>query len=175
MPRKAPLHDYTAVKQEYITTDVSLNELARRLGISNSTIAERARKEEWKLERDAYRSAVTTKTYEKVADKVATERSAIETERISVLRATLRQYAKQMIAGEIAVSPKDALEASKALREWTGEGTGPETEGEIVVPVGREIPSEWLRRVLEIARDRGSAAGGVGGDRGAGTKGARIN
>lgn len=176
MPRKVPLHDYTEVKKEYITTDVSLNELARRMGISNSTIAERARNEGWLAERNAYRSAVTKGTYEKVADKVSSEKAVIENERINVLRATLRQYARQIMEGSIQVSPKDAIEAVKALKEWTGEAGGErDKDGEIIVPVGRELPAEWLRRVLELARERGAASGGVEADRGAGSPGSRIH
>lgn len=176
MPRRAPKHDYAPVRREYVTSDVSINELARRLGISNSTLAERARAEGWYDERAAYRSAVAKRAYEGVADKVGAEKAAIENERVNVLRATLRRYAQQLVAGEINVTPKDAIEASKALKEFTTEpGDGKDKDGEIIVPVGRELPSEWLRRVLDIARERGSPAGSVGSDPGTGAPGSRVH
>lgn len=174
MPRRAPKHDYAPVRKEYVTSDVSINELARRLGISNSTLAERARKEGWYDERAGYKSAVAKRTYEGVADKVGAEKAAIENERVSVLRATLRRYATQLVAGEINVTPKDAIEASKALKEFTTEPGG-EKEDTIVVPVGREIPTEWLRRVLELARERGSDPGDLEAGVRAGASSTRVH
>jgi hypothetical protein len=176
MPRRTAKHDYAPVRKEYVTSDVSINELARRLGISNSTLAERARGEGWYDERAAYRSAVAKRAYEGVADKVGAEKAIIDNERVNVLRATLRRYAQQLVAGEINVSPKDAIEASKALREFTTEpGESKTKDGDIIVPVGRELPAEWLRRVLDIARERGSAAGSLEAGSGAGTPGARVH
>jgi transcriptional regulator with XRE-family HTH domain len=174
MPRRAPKHDYAPVRKEYVTSDVSINELARRLGISNSTLAERARGEGWYDERAAYKSAVAKRSYEGVADKVGAEKAAIENERVNVLRATLRRYAQQLVAGEINVTPKDAIEASKALKEFTTDPSG-NTDGEIIVPVGRELPAEWLRRVLDIARERGTSAGDLGSDSRAGAAGSRVH
>jgi transcriptional regulator with XRE-family HTH domain len=162
------------VRKEYVTSDVSINELARRLGISNSTLAERARGEGWYNERAAYKSAVARRSYEGVADKVGAEKAAIENERVNVLRATLRRYAQQLVAGEINVTPKDAIEASKALKEFTTDPGG-NMDGEIIVPVGRELPAEWLRRVLDLARERGSAAGDLGSDTGASAAGSRVH
>ena len=175
MPRRAPKHDYAPVRKEYVTSDVSINELARRLGISNSTLAERARGEGWYDERAAYKSAVAKRSYEGVADKVGAEKAAIENERVNVLRATLRRYAQQLVSGEINVTPKDAIEASKALKEFTTDPSSGEKDGEIIVPVGRELPSEWLRRVLDIARERGSSAGDLGSDSRAGAAGSRVH
>ena len=175
MPRRAPKHDYAPVRKEYVTSDVSINELARRLGISNSTLAERARGEGWYDERAAYKSAVAKRSYEGVADKVGAEKAAIENERVNVLRATLRRYAQQLVSGEINVTPKDAIEASKALKEFTTDPSSGVKDGEIIVPVGRELPSEWLRRVLDIARERGSSAGDLGSDSRAGAAGSRVH
>ena len=175
MPRRAPKHDYAPVRKEYVTSDVSINELARRLGISNSTLAERARGEGWYDERAAYKSAVAKRSYEGVADKVGAEKAAIENERVNVLRATLRRYAQQLVSGEINVTPKDAIEASKALKEFTTDPSSGVKDGEIIVPVGRELSSEWLRRVLDIARERGSSAGDLGSDSRAGAAGSRVH
>lgn len=53
--------DWDAVKTEYITTDASQSELAKKYGCKRSTVGERCRKEKWVEERGKYRASLVQK------------------------------------------------------------------------------------------------------------------
>ena len=53
--------DWDAVKTEYITTDASQSELAKKYGCKRSTVGERCRKEKWVEGRGKYRASLVQK------------------------------------------------------------------------------------------------------------------
>lgn len=54
--------DWTKVKTEYITTDISYRKLAQKHGISPTSVYARGGREGWVAEREQYRSKVEAKT-----------------------------------------------------------------------------------------------------------------
>jgi uncharacterized protein YjcR len=63
-----PKTDWIAVKTEYITTRMSYRELADKWSVSFRTLADRAKRENWTGEREAYRNKTVSKTVQKLAD-----------------------------------------------------------------------------------------------------------
>lgn len=63
--------DWLAIKTEYITTDISQRKLAKKYGLSVSTIARKSTDEGWVEQREQHKSKVLSKTTEKIANKEA--------------------------------------------------------------------------------------------------------
>lgn len=61
--------DWLTIKSEYINTNISYRKLAEKYNVSFSTLQTRARKEQWKSERD--------KQYDKVEKKVRQKTAAV--------------------------------------------------------------------------------------------------
>ena len=64
--------DWTSIKSEYITGNISYRKLADNWGVSFRTLSDRAVREGWKEARDAHRNNVLEKTVQKVASRKAT-------------------------------------------------------------------------------------------------------
>lgn len=64
--------DWTDLKTEYASTDISYRKLADKRGISFNTLKDHARKVEWAKARKEYTDKVTKKTLQKMAEKPAT-------------------------------------------------------------------------------------------------------
>lgn len=56
--------DWEAIKTEYITTEASQAELAKKYGCKRSTVGERCRKEKWVEERGKYRASLVQRAVE---------------------------------------------------------------------------------------------------------------
>lgn len=117
-PRK---WDPKKVEQEFVTTDLSIRELARRNNVSQSSMAKHARDNDWAGKRAAYKASLSRRTYEKMAAEIADQEGIIREENILVMRATLRRYAEMLAAGEVNVTTKDAVEAVKTIAFLMGE------------------------------------------------------
>lgn len=70
-------YDWGAIRDRYVTSDISLTELSEEVGIRKRTVAEKCRKEGWVEARHQYRQRVATKTTSKLATKVADKKSDI--------------------------------------------------------------------------------------------------
>lgn len=149
--------DYDLLESEYVTGDVSLRELGRRHDISYSAIADQSRKRGWDDKRSAYRDSLARRTYEHTADKWAHQRSEINDELIKVQLATIRAYARQLVAGNVDLSVKDMTLAVNQLLLLLGEPTT-RTEARVlgvnISADANDITPELLRRLGEIARSR---------------------
>lgn len=64
-------YDWTKIRLEYVTTDITYQELCDKHGCSMSVLSKRASAEKWREERKKQRKRIETKTKEKVADRVA--------------------------------------------------------------------------------------------------------
>lgn len=62
--------NWLAIKNEYINTGISYRKLAEKHKVSFSTLQTRARKEQWKSERDKQCDKIETKIRQKTADAV---------------------------------------------------------------------------------------------------------
>lgn len=169
-----PKVDPALLEREYVTTQISLRALASRHGLSWSTVAARARKEDaagltWDDKRRAFARSVSESSYDKTANKLAREDADITAELINVNRATLAVYVSQLREGKIVVSPKDAVAASNVLMTLAGLATS-RTETHVVGDAGNSFAATELRRIIEIARARivdGGLAEPVGPEPGA--------
>lgn len=166
--------DYQSIEAEYVSSDLSLRELARRAGLSNSTLSEYARHNDWEQKRSTFRMQVARRTYEKVADGVSDQAAEIELERVMVLRASLRMYAQQLSKGEVALSARDAVLISTELARIMGEPTGA-TNGGTVISVNQAPDEPLLRAILEASREHVAQSEGLGGVAGDRSEGPRLN
>lgn len=149
----APKQDPADLQKRYVTGEMSIRQLALDVGMSFSAIASRARREEWYAKREAYRDSVQRRTYEHTADKFAREQAEVRTENIVALRATVRAFIAQLQAGEIKISPRDAIEAVKTIGLYMGDPTS-RSESKVVEFTTGGLEPELLRRLAEIARAR---------------------
>jgi hypothetical protein len=153
----APKVDPTILEREFVTTGVSIRELAKRYGMSWSAIATRARKQDaqgltWYDKKETFRSSLSAKSYDKTVEKFATEEANIREELVLVHRATIHAYAAQLRVGNIAVTPKDAVQASQALLLLLGDATV-RTETK-TIGITANLPIDDLRQLAELARSR---------------------
>lgn len=149
--------DYSALEQEYITTDISIRALAANHGVSFSAVALQSRKRDWLNKRNAYRESLHKKTVERMADQQATMQAAmnevVRTESIAVMRATLRRYAQLLAEQKVNVTPKDAVDAARQLALMFGEPTE-RSEAKIVEFSTGGLDPEFLRNLEDLARKR---------------------
>lgn len=69
--------DWDAIKQEYISTNISQRELAEKYGVSVSSLGKRCASEGWSGLRKKFRKKVEKKTLEKISRKKACELAKI--------------------------------------------------------------------------------------------------
>lgn len=161
----APKVDHKLLEREFVTGDVSVRELARRHGISWSAVAYQARKEDdagltWYDKKKAFSESVSHKSYDKMAERVATEDVAIRDELVLVHRATIHAYAQQLREGKVAITPKDAVAASQQLLLMMGEATSrAETKN---LDLRATVDLDEFRRIAELARSRLSSGNMAG-------------
>ena len=65
--------DWDAIKQEYISTNISQRELAEKYGVSVSSLGKKCASEGWSGLRKKFRKKVEKKTMEKISRKKACE------------------------------------------------------------------------------------------------------
>lgn len=69
--------DWDAIKQEYISTNISQRELAEKYGVSVSSLGKKCASEGWSVLRKKFRKKVEKKTMEKISRKKACELAKI--------------------------------------------------------------------------------------------------
>ena len=147
--------DYASLEREYVFGEASQRELAKREGISNGTLSEYARNNEWDSKRDNYRNKLATRVTEKTVDKVANEQVQVNDEIFKAMRATIYKYVEALHAGTVVPSTKDAVMASEVLRSLFGE---PDKRLEVrslginVSATGQLTDPDFLRRLEQLTR-----------------------
>ena len=61
--------NWDAIKTEYITTHISLRDLAEKYGVSSSQVCVKSRTEKWVDQRESYRRKLTAKATQKAATR----------------------------------------------------------------------------------------------------------
>lgn len=157
--------DYPQLKREYVTAEErpSLRAMAKREGISNSTISAYAKKDDWDGERAKYQRKLLDEFIDTTAVKNAKRLARLSELTVDVLEGTLARYAEQLvqhldedgkqIAGKdpIGISPKDAVEAIRLIRELSMANSRQSEEkpsGGVTINIGRDL----LDAVGELAR-----------------------
>lgn len=70
-----PEHDWDSIRQEYISTNISIKDLAKKYKVRERTVAEYCSKEEWVAKRKKYKQDVSKKVTSKLASKMATKKA----------------------------------------------------------------------------------------------------
>lgn len=63
--------DWVAIKDEYITGDLSYQDLAHKYSISKTAIANKAKTENWVKLKEKYLNETCTKLVQKTAEKIS--------------------------------------------------------------------------------------------------------
>ena len=61
--------DWQKIKTEYITTELSLRQIAQKYGLRYATVHERSKKEDWNTLRDKHRTSTVSKTLQRISNK----------------------------------------------------------------------------------------------------------
>ena len=103
--------DWSSIKMEYNTTDITLRELAKKHGVSESMIFKKCSKEKWEAARKQQVSKVEAKILQKDAN-----RKASRAERLSDAADLLLSKIESGIANAPIVTPTAAKNYSDALK-----------------------------------------------------------
>jgi hypothetical protein len=162
------IDNWSELERLYVVEGKTHREIARIAGCSNSSVSQKAKRDDWEGKRIAYKAALSRRGYEMTAESVAHEQQEVRRESILVSRAYIRTFATQLAEGKVQTNAKDTLEFIRFLAgemdPAKGEGLkdGPKViEGNAVAVGGNE---EFLRRIVDVARTRLAAGRGVGGD-----------
>lgn len=126
--------DYLALEREFITSkdDISLREIAKREGMSNSTISDYARKHNWLKKREEQKDKVLSEFLDRSAEQVARRLARMSEMAVDVLEGQLVRFAQQLTqhldpeTGQptnkepIYISPKDVQEAIRLIQLLRG-------------------------------------------------------
>lgn len=163
-------YDYVALKQEYITTDVSVRELCRKNGIRTwSTVNERKKAEGWDELRQQYRDQLTVREVGALVDARIQTIAEIHDELLYAIRVAVRRFTNDRLreTNPDPVSARDLMGLIDKFQLLTG-GATDRTEtrnlnvGFDLAGLLRDAPPDLLRELAELARSNGAGAQSVG-------------
>ena len=102
--------DWSAIKTEYITTNISYRKLAAKYGVGVSRLGERASDEKWVELREQHRDKTVTKAVESISTKTAAKNVRIQTVADRLLE-------KIVAMAETAQGAKEIKALTAALRD----------------------------------------------------------
>lgn len=82
--------NWNDIKNQYITTDISLRDLANETGVSVSTLTKKATSEKWNETRKQTRIKIEAKTAEKIIEKTAEKQSKINEKVLALAEKALK-------------------------------------------------------------------------------------
>lgn len=88
--------DWVKIKQEYIESNITLEELAKKHAVSFSTIRQKSAKEGWTTEKNIFRTKIEQKYQEKQSDLLASEASNFDNQCLRVARSAIEIVEKQI-------------------------------------------------------------------------------
>lgn len=88
--------DWVKIKQEYIESNITLEELAKKHTVSFSTIRQKSAKEGWTTEKNIFRTKIEQKYQEKQSDLLASEASNFDNQCLRVARSAIEIIEKQI-------------------------------------------------------------------------------
>lgn len=139
--------DWVAIKTEYVTGEDSLQELAQKYGISQSTLRKRSANESWVEQREEHRNNLGTLVEQKTAEKIAESESEI---------ASLKSKARLKIWKEIErrmaddVSKMDNADLRRMVQNYCDmHSTEPEDSG----PADTAKEDDLSRSLKELGKE----------------------
>ena len=88
--------DWVKIKQEYIESNITLEELAKKHTVSFSTIRQKSAKEGWTTEKNIFRTKIEQKYQEQKSDHLASEASNFDNQCLRVARSAIEIVEKQI-------------------------------------------------------------------------------
>ena len=88
--------DWVKIKQEYIESNITLEELAKKHTVSFSTIRQKSAKEGWTTEKNIFRTKIEQKYQEKQSEILASEASSFDNQCLRVARSAIEIVEKQI-------------------------------------------------------------------------------
>jgi hypothetical protein len=171
-------HDYSAMYDEYLTTDVSLRQLAEKHGGSFSAVAAYARRHGWDELRGKYRVMQQEKSLETFAAKRARKIADMEADAFDVIHAAILKMGMDLqdrwvtdpVSGErrllpgMTVTPEALTRLLDKYLVMTGNVTDRRANlgVSIDLPADEQLPRELLRELRELALAKGAGQGSVG-------------
>jgi hypothetical protein len=163
------VQNWSELERLYVVESKTHREIARMFDLSNSTVSAKARRDDWEGKRIAYKASLNRRSYELTAESVSHEQHAVKAENVLIARAYIRTFGQQLAEGKIATNAKDTLEFIKFIVSEFDPNKGEGLKSGTTVIEGQAISvnnagEDVLRRVLEAARARVTAPGGLGAD-----------
>ena len=90
--------DWTKIKREYVESNITLEELAKKHNISLSTLKKRSARETWSTERNLFGTKTELKRQEKQSELLASEASSFDNLCLRVARSAIEIVEKQITA-----------------------------------------------------------------------------
>lgn len=152
MPSSRSKADYRELERAYVTGDYSYRELGAKFGVNYSSLAQKAKRDNWAARRDEHRRQVAAKTYEHMADETARQAVIIRELNISVARKAVETFGAALDEGKAAITAKDAVEFMKYLVAATSDPKEPDGPNTVINLA--QFDGSFLRQLIDTARQR---------------------
>jgi len=147
--------DWASLEREYVTTQITGREMAKREHVSNSTISTHAKREGWEEKRQAYLVDVDKRYLKISAESRARQLSRLADQSVTVLEMALTRLAIQLAGDEqTGVAPmevpiKEGLEVIRQIQTLRGLPSNITEERQVV---GHLADPRFLEAIGELAR-----------------------
>lgn len=156
-------YNVAEVEKRYVTGRESIRTIATDIGIAFSSLADKARKEDWASKRAAYQQMSGEKAVERVADRWANQKAEVVDEMLLVLRLAIRKFYEKLDDKENPplITLKDVTLAMNQMLLLLGEPTQRTENRNLGFTFSAELDPELLRRIEELTRgsSNGSSPG----------------
>lgn len=175
---KKTQYDYATMQHEFVTTDISIRELAAKHGVkSASSVSAQSRRGGWEQLRSNFKSLQNERTAEAVAAKRAKQIADMEEDFFKTVHGAILklgvdlhdQWVTDPVSGERRfipgqrVSPEGLTKLIDKFLVMTGNVTSREAHLGLDVSVAAEdIPPDVLRELRRLALSKGAGAEPVG-------------
>jgi hypothetical protein len=167
-----PQYDYPAMQHEYVTTDVSLRELAAKHGVKSPTsVSNYARRHGWDEKRAAFRATEEEATMEAVATQRAQKIAEMERDFFTTVHGAIIKMGLDLedrwetdpktgqrifVKGQ-SVTPEGLTKLIEKFMVMTGGVSSREAHVGLDVAVGPDaIPPDILRGLRQLAIEQGA-------------------
>jgi transposase-like protein len=167
------LHDYDALELEYIQSDISIRELARKHDIrSYTSVAVQARKRHWEEKRQSFKAKAEEATITTLVMARQKNVAEIHGELLIAVRHAVRRFIKDLAADKDSgqtVTPRDLMGLIDKFLLLTGQPTSRSENKNLDLHAATDLdgllrgaPEHVLRELAELARENGAGSQPVG-------------
>lgn len=137
--------DWEALKQQYVTTDLSLNDLVKLHSLSRSNVFAHAKDGKWAEERNQFRTEMNSRSYAHIAEK------AVE-DRVSLYEAT-REAADYLVASilKVAKDPEGIFRHVVQMERQDGKYREKWAEGRVLDTINSKAAQELSKAITNLA------------------------